>query len=57
MDDKIAIFTDDGTTWILEVNNRIVIDKTFHNPYEAFIFYQKNSFNLTFMEKEVMKNV
>jgi hypothetical protein len=53
MVDEIAIFTEDGIEWFMEINNRLVINQNFSNPYEAYIFYQKNSFNLRFQEKEM----
>lgn len=48
--DKLCIFTNDGIQWFLKVNGKTVANQGFTNPYEAFIFYQKNSFNLEYDE-------
>jgi hypothetical protein len=55
--DKLCIFTNDGTQWFLKVNGKTVVNQGFTNPYEAFIFYQKNSFNLEFDTSGVEENV
>jgi hypothetical protein len=38
MDDKIAVYTENGFNWALEING-ILIKNGFSNPYEAYKFF------------------